>query len=156
MESPLKRARAASDQDSCEQVAKPVKRRRVPFEVLQPRCAPFVPLNADVNRLIGSFMEPHEDEVKTNFKYTMREIQNYGWHRLGLYGDGEPPWLPCDLSKESEERYEEWARSWDCDSDATDDEESDESYDSDEEEFDEPDFSSDDERVYEEVECDSD
>jgi hypothetical protein len=88
MASPQKRARAASDQDSCEQVAKQassVKRRRVPFKVLQPPWAPFVPLNADVNRLIGSFMEPHEDEVKTNFNKTMEElewrIKCTGFHR---------------------------------------------------------------------------
>jgi hypothetical protein len=79
MASPQKRARAASEQDSSEQVAKQassVKRLRVPFEVLQPRWAADVPLNPDVNRLIGSFMGPHEDEVKANFKATMEQLDH--------------------------------------------------------------------------------
>jgi hypothetical protein len=88
MASPLKRGRAASDQDSCEQVAKPVKCRRVGFEVLQPRWGAHVPLNADLNRLIGSFMLPREDEVKANFKATMAELE---W----CMENEEGFWDPC-------------------------------------------------------------
>jgi hypothetical protein len=99
MASPLQRARAASDQDSCEQVAKPVKRRRVAFEVLQPRWAAHVPLNADVNRLIGSFMLPHEDEVKANFNATMVQLDLMARTRarflvLGCWAGGHGACLP--------------------------------------------------------------
>jgi hypothetical protein len=71
MPSPQKRARAVSEQGPSEQVVKhasSVKRRRVTpacasppgEEVIQASWAELMPLNADVTRVIGGFMEHHD------------------------------------------------------------------------------------------------